>query len=86
VTADSGSRVDRLTGPDLSGFVPEKLGRPNDIGVIAILDGFCLLDGDGRIQVDAVRDRIADRLPLTPRLRQGLPTTPRNSSPSSGGP
>jgi hypothetical protein len=62
--------VDRLTGPDLSGFVPEQLGRPTDIGMIVILDAACLLDGDGQVQVDAVRGQIAGRLHLVPRLRQ----------------
>ena len=62
--------IDRLTGPDLSGFVPERLGRPTDIGVIAVLDAACLLDGDGRVHVDAVRERIDSRLHLVPRLRQ----------------
>ncbi len=31
--------VDRLTGPELSCFVPEARGWPADIGVIAVLDG-----------------------------------------------
>ena len=31
--------MDRLTGPELSCFVPETRGWPADIGVIAILDG-----------------------------------------------
>jgi diacylglycerol O-acyltransferase len=64
------SRVERLTGPDLSGFVPEKLGRPTDIGVIAILDGTRLFDEDGRIRIDAVRERVGSRLHRLPRLRQ----------------
>jgi diacylglycerol O-acyltransferase len=63
-------RVDRLTGPDLGGFVPEKFGWPAEIGLIAVLDGAPLFDGDGRLRSADVRDRIASRLFLTPRLRQ----------------
>ena len=31
--------VDRLTGPDLGGFVPEEFGWPAEIGLIAVLEG-----------------------------------------------
>src|SRR5437867_892256 len=62
--------VDRLTGPALSNFVPEERGWPADIGVIAILDGVGLFDGDGQLRIAEVRDRIAGRLHLAPRLRQ----------------
>jgi Wax ester synthase-like Acyl-CoA acyltransferase domain len=62
--------VDRLTGPALSNFVPEKRGWPADIGVIAVLDGAGLFDGAGRLRINDVRDRIAGRLHLAPRLRQ----------------
>jgi diacylglycerol O-acyltransferase / wax synthase len=63
-------RVDRLTGPDLGGFVPERFGWPAEIGLIAVLDGAPLFDGDGRLRDADVRDRIASRLSLAPRLRQ----------------
>jgi diacylglycerol O-acyltransferase / wax synthase len=62
--------VDRLTGPALSNFVPEKRGWPADIGVVAVLDGAGLFDGAGRLRINRVRDRIAGRLDLAPRLRQ----------------
>ncbi len=62
--------VDRLTGPELTGFVPEARGWPADIGVIAILDGAGLFDGDGRLRITDVRDAIASRLHQAPRLRQ----------------
>lgn len=71
MTAAPGSPgVDRLTGSDLSGFVAERLGRPADIGVIGILDGVGLFDADGHLRISAVRDRVAGRLELVPRLRQ----------------
>jgi len=62
--------VDRLTGPELSCFVPEARGWPADIGVIAILDGAGLFDGDGRLRITDIRDAIAGRLHRASRLRQ----------------
>ena len=62
--------VDRLTGPELSCFVPEARGWPADIGVIAVLDGAGLFDGDGRLRITDVRDAIAGRLHQAPRLHQ----------------
>ena len=69
-SAGGSPRVDRLTGPDLGGFVPEKFGWPAEIGLIGLLEGGPLFDGDGRLRSDEVRDRIARRLSLAPRLRQ----------------
>jgi len=62
--------VDRLTGPELSCFVPEARGWPADIGVIAVLDGAGLFDGDGRLRITDIRAVIAGRLHQAPRLRQ----------------
>ena len=62
--------VDRLTGPELSCFVPETRGWPADIGVIAILDGAGLFGGDGRLRITDLRAAIAGRLHQAPRLRQ----------------
>jgi diacylglycerol O-acyltransferase len=63
--------IDRLTGPDLSGFVPDRFGWPAQIGLIAVLDGDRLYDDDGRqLRLGDVRDRIVGQLHLTPRLRQ----------------
>jgi hypothetical protein len=39
--------VDRLTGPDLGGFVPEEFGCPAEIGLIAVLEAAPLFDDDG---------------------------------------
>lgn len=68
--------VDRLTGPDLSGLLPEERGWPADMGVIAVLDGARLLDGGGRLRVADIRDRVAGRLHLAPRLRQVIHRPP----------
>ena len=44
------SGVDRLTRPDLGAFVPEDFGWPAEIGLIGVLDGAPLFDGDGRLR------------------------------------
>jgi len=62
--------VDRLTGQDLSMLWPDDFGWPQDIGVIAVLDGAGLFDADGRLRIGKVREAIARRLHLVPRLRQ----------------
>jgi len=62
--------VDRLTGQDLSMLWPDDFGWAQDIGVVAILDGTRLFDGEGHLRVGQVREAIAGRLHLVPRLRQ----------------
>jgi WS/DGAT/MGAT family acyltransferase len=49
---------------------PDDFGWPQDIGVIAVLDGTGLLDTAGRVRVGHVREAITARLHLVPRLRQ----------------
>jgi diacylglycerol O-acyltransferase len=68
--------VDRLTGPDLSGFVPESRGWAADIGAIAVLQGAPLVDANGQLRIAKVQRRIAGRLPLAPRLRQVVTRPP----------
>jgi diacylglycerol O-acyltransferase / wax synthase len=65
-----GPGLDRLTGQDLSMLWPDDYGWPQDIGVIAVLDGAGLLDTDGRLRIKQVREAITGRLHLVPRLRQ----------------
>jgi len=43
---------------------------PQDIGALLILDGAGLFDDRGRFRIDLVRDAVASRLHLVPRLRQ----------------
>ncbi len=64
--------MERLTAQDLSMLWPDDLGWPQDIGVLAILDGSTLRDSVGRVDVARVRQAIADRLRLIPRFRQRL--------------
>jgi WS/DGAT/MGAT family acyltransferase len=65
-------RMDRLTAQDLFMLSADDYGWSQDIGVLAILDGTRLLDGDGRVRIDEVRRYIEPRLPLVPRFRQLL--------------
>ena len=43
--------VDRLTGQDLSMLWPDRLGWPQDIGVIAVLDATPIVDPAGRLRI-----------------------------------
>jgi diacylglycerol O-acyltransferase / wax synthase len=64
--------VDRLTGEDLSMLWPDRLGWPQDIGMIAVLDAAPIVDSAGRLRIGQVREAIDGRLHLVPRLRQIL--------------
>jgi WS/DGAT/MGAT family acyltransferase len=65
-------RLERLTAQDLLMLLADDFGWSEDIGVLAILDGARLVDGDGRVRVDEVRRRLEPRLHLVPRFRQLL--------------
>ena len=45
---------------------------PQHIGALAILDGANLLDDDGRLRIDIVREAVRMRLDRMPRLRQRI--------------
>jgi WS/DGAT/MGAT family acyltransferase len=73
VAVISGTRIpERLTAADDYSVLADDFGWPWDIGVIAVLDGTSLVDGEGGVRIDAVRSRIALRLHLVPRFRQLL--------------
>jgi len=80
--------VERLTGQDLSLLWPDRLGWPQDIGVIAILDATPIVDSAGRLRIGQMREAIAARLHLVPRLRQILHDPPpgagRPACPTTG--
>jgi WS/DGAT/MGAT family acyltransferase len=71
-TEPGARRLDRVTAPDLMLIWPEEQGWPQEIGVLATLDGGSLFDTDGEFQVGAVRETIGRRLHLVPRFRQVL--------------
>jgi diacylglycerol O-acyltransferase len=62
---------ERLTGGDLAMLWPDDLGWPQDIGVLAILDGEALSD-QSDFPIGYIREKIASRLQLVPRFRQRL--------------
>jgi diacylglycerol O-acyltransferase / wax synthase len=64
--------LERLTASDLFMLLWDDYGWPNEIGGLAILDGTSLLDRDGRVRIEAVRQRLEPRLHLVPRFRQLL--------------
>jgi WS/DGAT/MGAT family acyltransferase len=64
--------MERLTAQDLSMLWPDDLGWPQDIGVLAILEGGVLRDSVGRVDIAPVRQAIAARARLIPRFRQRL--------------
>ncbi|HEX2498965.1 MAG TPA: wax ester/triacylglycerol synthase family O-acyltransferase [Actinomycetes bacterium] len=64
--------MDRLTAQDLSTLWPDDIGWPQDIGALAVLDGSKLIDADGQLRIQQVRDAIGSRLHLVPRFRQAL--------------
>ncbi len=65
-------RLERLNASDLYLLLWDDYGWSGDIGVLAILDGTRLLDRDGRVRIEAVRERLEPRLHLVPRFRQRL--------------
>lgn len=63
--------LERLTASDLF-LLWDNYGWSSDIGALAILDGTALLDPDGNIRIETVRQHLAPRLGLVPRFRQLL--------------
>jgi diacylglycerol O-acyltransferase / wax synthase len=64
--------IERLEAADLMSVWPEDKGWPQDIGALAILDGGSVLDADGRVRIDALREYVGRRLHQVPRFRQLL--------------
>ena len=67
--------VDRLTADDRL-ILSVDATWPQDVGALAILDGQPLLDAEGSVRIEAVREAIGARLHLVPRFRQRV-VTPR---------
>jgi diacylglycerol O-acyltransferase / wax synthase len=63
------SSIDRLTALDQLMLRASRVW-PQEIGALAVLDGSNLLEPDGRLRIEAVRQAIASRLQLVPRFRQ----------------
>lgn len=67
--------IDRLTPLDRL-MLGASRRWPQDIGALAIFEGATVLDGAGRLRMEAIRHALESRLHLTPRFRQ-LIYTPR---------
>lgn len=67
----SGMAVDRLSADDRLVLWTDA-AWPQDVGLVAVLDGAQLLDRDGRFRLDEARDVLTGRLAAVPRLRQVL--------------
>jgi WS/DGAT/MGAT family acyltransferase len=65
-------RLQRLSASDIFFLSWDDFGWSGDIGALAILDGTPLLDRDGRLRIQEVRQRLEPRLHLVPRFRQRL--------------
>jgi WS/DGAT/MGAT family acyltransferase len=63
--------LDRLTADDRLVLWTDAVW-PQDVGVLAILEGGPLLEPDGRFRLEAARRAVAARLHLMPRMRQVL--------------
>jgi diacylglycerol O-acyltransferase / wax synthase len=68
--------MERLTEEDRFMLWPDEIW-PQDIGALALLDGSRLIDSNGALRIDAVREAVASRLHLVPRFRQLLYIPPR---------
>ena len=64
--------LQRLTLADLSNLAAEASDTPMHQGALGILDGSSLLDGEGRIRIEALRRHVAARLDRVPELRRVL--------------
>jgi WS/DGAT/MGAT family acyltransferase len=64
--------LERLTASDLFLLLWDDYGWSTDIGGLAILDGASLLDHDGRVRIEAIREQLEPKLHLVPRFRQLL--------------
>jgi len=63
-------RYQRLSVQDAGFLYLEHAGLPQHVAILAVAEGGPLYDPDGRLRLDAVRQELAGRLQLVPRLRQ----------------
>ena len=66
----SASRYQRLSVQDAGFLYLEHPGLPQHVAILAVAEGGPLHDPDGRLRLDAIRQELAGRLQLVPRLRQ----------------
>jgi diacylglycerol O-acyltransferase / wax synthase len=66
----SAGRYQRLSVQDAGFLCLEHAGLPQHVAILAVAEGGPLDDPDGHLRLDAVRQELAGRLELVPRLRQ----------------
>jgi diacylglycerol O-acyltransferase / wax synthase len=69
--------LERLSAADHYSVLGDDFGWPWDIGVLAVVDGARLLDGNGQLAAGRIRRQVEPRLQLVPRFRQVLYRPPR---------
>lgn len=67
---------DRLSAVDATYLAVELPRAPLHVASLATFDAGPLLDSDGRLRLDDIRQHVMSRLGLLPRLRQRLATVP----------
>jgi diacylglycerol O-acyltransferase len=68
--SESAGRYQRLSVQDAGFLYLEHAGLPQHVAILAVAEGGPLHDPHGRLRMDAVRQELAGRLQLIPRLRQ----------------
>lgn len=75
LTPEPGS-FERMTALDAVFLAAETERTPMHIGAMSRLEGPPLLDGSGRLRLEELRRRVAERLHLVPRLRRTVAQPP----------
>ena len=68
--SESAGGYQRLSVQDAGFLYLEHAGLPQHVAILAVTEGGPLHDPDGRLRLDAIRQELAGRLQLIPRLRQ----------------
>lgn len=68
--------AERMSALDAGFLVAETTSTPMHIGVLMVLERRPFTDESGRVRLDALRQHVADRLPLVPRMRQVVREVP----------
>jgi WS/DGAT/MGAT family acyltransferase len=68
--------ADRLAAIDESYLVAESPAAPLHVASLGVFEPGQMCDADGRLRIDAIRQRIAGRLDLLPRMRQRVVEVP----------
>ncbi len=67
---------DRLSALDSSFLHMERIETPMHVGAVSVFEGAPFFDEGGHFRINEVRELVAARLPLLPRFRKRLMSTP----------